>query len=114
MHIASYWSETVESMICLRDWLYGQQGDFFPLSFCWKSSDFVSLVVSCNHLTNFVFLALLTFFFSIALVLMLVRHNLDDLCWDVMNMKPHNDERSSLASKSEASSRVGLKYALEN
>jgi len=62
----------------------------------------------------FLSLSLSAFFFSIALVLMLVRHNLDDLCWDVMNMKPHNDERSSLASKSEASSRVGLKYALEN
>ena len=45
---------------------------------------------------------------------MLVQHNLDDLYGDFMNLNQHDDERSSLASKSEASSRVGLKYALEN
>ena len=67
-------------------------------------------LVDC--ITNFVFLPFRLFSFESTLVP--VRINLDDLCGDVMSMNLRDDEGTSLASKSEASSGVGQKLGLDN
>ena len=36
--------QTVESMICLRDWLYGQEGDICFLTLCFEFTSFITFV----------------------------------------------------------------------
>ena len=36
--------QTVESMICLRDWLYGQEGDICFLALCFEFTSFITFV----------------------------------------------------------------------